>query len=426
MSIITFLYNDNEFDIEYKKGEKIDSLFQKFGELISINYKNLIFLNNNTILNGDCTEDSILENQDGKKIILVEEKTSANKYIKSKNIICPECQENASISIEDYIISISNCKNGHKIDNLSIDEFENTRNHNMPEIICDICSKNKKEGYIGNIFFWCITCHKNVCQNCKILHDKDHNIINHENIYYICDIHGQEYISYCFECKKNLCLECKNCHNNHEKKDFKEFNKDKKDKLFMFLENFQHKVSLMISKINEIINICTIVKNNYEIIFRIKKSICENINQNFTNIQDIINQKFINNNFEKDLDSIINGKNLTISFENILRIKEMMLNSEELQNCILMKYKIKEKEKIIKILGKEFIENNIDKCKIINNKKEYELAEFIDIDTNKDLNNNILEIKLTGIKNITNAYSMFSGCSSLISLKTLPKNHIQK
>ena len=48
------------------------------------------------------------------------------------------------MKIKDYKISLFECKNGHKIDNLSFDEFEKTQNIDLSKIICNICKKNPK------------------------------------------------------------------------------------------------------------------------------------------------------------------------------------------------------------------------------------------------------------------------------------------
>ena len=67
----------------------------------------------------------------------------------------------------------------------------------------------------------------------------------------------------------------------------------------------------------------------------------------------------------------------------------------------------------IKIFGEKFIQNNKDKCKIIYNDKKYELNDhFTLIEIN---NNQTLEIKLKGIKNITNISGMFSYNYRIIS-----------
>ena len=78
---------------------------------------------------------------------------------------------------------------------------------------------------------------------------------------------------------------------------------------------------------------------------------------------------------------------------------------------IIIRYKINKNEKEIKIFDTDFIKNNKDKCKIIYEDKEYEIKEKWNIDDN--IKNEILEIKLKGINNITEMSYMFAGCPNL-------------
>ena len=83
---------------------------------------------------------------------------------------------------------------------------------------------------------------------------------------------------------------------------------------------------------------------------------------------------------------------------------------------IKMKYKIG-KDKKIRIFGDLFVENNINKCKIIYKGKEEELKSYIEIE---DINNNeLFEIKLKGMKNITDIDGLFDECISLINIEGL-------
>ena len=43
--------------------------------------------------------------------------------IKSKNIICPKCNEDIKMNIKDYRINLIGCKNNHNIKNISFNEF---------------------------------------------------------------------------------------------------------------------------------------------------------------------------------------------------------------------------------------------------------------------------------------------------------------
>ena len=69
------------------------------------------------------------------------------------------------------------------------------------------------------------------------------------------------------------------------------------------------------------------------------------------------------------------------------------------------------KQKQVWIFGEKFVNNNKKICKIIYNKKEYELTEQFEVE-----NLGEFKIKLVGIKNIVDMASMFSWCWDLISL----------
>ena len=93
---------------------------------------------------------------------------------------------------------------------------------------------------------------------------------------------------------------------------------------------------------------------------------------------------------------------------------------KQINNEILVIYKINQNDKTIKLFNIEFVNNNKKNCKIIVEGKEYELLEEFDI-KNIHKNKDILEIKLKGIKNITNMFAIFYGCSSLICLPDIYK-----
>ena len=65
-----------------------------------------------------------------------------------------------------------------------------------------------------------------------------------------------------------------------------------------------------------------------------------------------------------------------------------------------------------------FIKNNKDKCKIIYNEKEYEIAEYFEIDNNLN-NDNIIKIQLKIDNNITDISNMFNGCETLLSFRDI-------
>ena len=91
---------------------------------------------------------------------------------------------------------------------------------------------------------------------------------------------------------------------------------------------------------------------------------------------------------------------------------------KEIVDEIKIIYKINNNDKKIKIFHIDFVNKNRDNCKIIYKGIVYDLQDEFNVE---NLQKSILEIKLKGIKNITDIYAMFYGCSSLISLPDISK-----
>ena len=81
----------------------------------------------------------------------------------------------------------------------------------------------------------------------------------------------------------------------------------------------------------------------------------------------------------------------------------------------------KRNEANINIFGSNFVKNNKNKCKMVIDNKEYELAEEYNVKNN---NNNKLNIKLKGINNITDMSYMFKECESLKYLPDISSSDI--
>ena len=83
-------------------------------------------------------------------------------------------------------------------------------------------------------------------------------------------------------------------------------------------------------------------------------------------------------------------------------------------------------EDVIRILGKYFVKQNKNKCKIIYNNKKHKLKEYFD-EIDKNYNHEIKEIKLKliGINNITNMEKIFYGCYHLSSVSESKNENIQ-
>ena len=154
---------------------------------------------------------------------------------------------------------------------------------------------------------------------------------------------------------------------------------------------------------------------------------------NKDNEKDIKNEKNKENKSSENVNEIENleEKKDNETRENINdneNIEEDKLNKNNKNDdeIILIKYKIDsiENSKEIKIFGYNFIINNKYKCKLIINGNETELSANLKVNV-VQLKNNILEIKLKGIKSINNMNSMFSGCESLSSLPDFSKLNTQ-
>lgn len=183
----------------------------------------LFFLYNGDIIKDDLTFEEIINSEDkerNKIIILV--KSTNDKTLdetdltKSKTIICPKCGEISKISIYNYKISLYDCINKHKTDNIFLDQYEKSQFIDESNIKCGICKKVNKSNTFKNKFFRCISCKLNICTLCKSNHDKSHNIINYDEKYYICEEDNEYYNSYCNTCQKNICMVCEEDHNEHE------------------------------------------------------------------------------------------------------------------------------------------------------------------------------------------------------------------
>ena len=341
MSTITFLFQGVEIEIQCSKKEKFETIIKRFCEKVKVNRNQVNFLSKGKILDEQMTEDQVPFNIDNKKFVTVDDNSDylpADVIIKSKDIICPKCKEFASISIDDnYKISIINCKNVHKTENILISEFEETQNINISKIKCDKC-KNNMGSIFNHEFYKCINCKMNLCPLCKKEHSLYHNIILYENKYYICDEHGEAFISYCNECKTNLCFTCEEKHNGHDIIDFKKLRKNKNDlekELDIFKEYIDKAKKIVEEDIKNYREKWNKVINNYEKIYKIKKEIFISMEQSLRNLQKLINQDFIIKKYEEDFLSIINTDKIDDRYTTISTIYEEMESKEEKFNNII-------------------------------------------------------------------------------------------
>ena len=92
------------------------------------------------------------------------------------------------------------------------------------------------------------------------------------------------------------------------------------------------------------------------------------------------------------------------------------------QNIFILKYKVEDNKKYIKLFGNNFVYENKDKCKIEVNDKQKQINQFYRIEDNlKEL-----EIKIIGNNNITNMSYMFEECDTLLELSDISQWNTSK
>ena len=274
-----------------------------------------------------------------------------------------------------------------------------------------------------------------------------------------CKEHDGENYLFFKDCLKDLCYFCKDEHESHEIVDF---NKEKmviknvnqiKEKLkrteneaYLVIKKFENCIEymkIMIEKLKldikikndlvynykfsnrnfKILNYLKLIKNNYSI-FDDLNTLMEKKNDIINKIKEPISQFFINRDNGVNSISINNNflcgeasqkKDIPSYFPN--KIVKNNLNKKNNNEVIInLEYKT-DKKPLIRILGKDFVNKNLNKIKIIYNHKENKATDWI-INENK---NKIINIKLKVIDEIFSIKNMFYDCTSLTRIQGLEK-----
>ena len=417
MAEVLFIHAGVPINVQCKFNDKMKDIIKKLKEKVKIRSGNIYYLYNGAILNNEEFTFEQIANQVDKNrkkmsITIIEDTSDIKKkeIIKSKNIICPECKENIRMDIKEYKINLSKCKNGHNIENILFNEFEETQNINLTEITCDICKKINKGKTYNNEFHKCLTCNKNICPLCKSNHDNNHKIIYYDEKYYKCSEHNDDYIAYCEDCKKNLCSLCDG-HKVHKRLIFMDI-LPKKEDLIEKINEIKSTIDKFNNQMRVLINILNDVKDKINMYYKIYEDIINNYDNKNRNYEIIYNINQLQNNKIKDeLDKIIES-NIIEKYKNIFNIYQKM-NIDEI-NII---YNIKDLNQV-QLFDSIFIEKNKNNLKLIIDGKELELIGIYQLINN---NENILKVKLKGITTVTDMSYIFRDCSSLISLPDISK-----
>ena len=339
---ISFHYKNVKILVQFDQNLKFKDTIKNFVFKTKSEGKNLYFMyNGNLIQNTELTFNEIANDEDKvrkKMNVLVSElgkdtqlvKSRSNYIIKPKNIICPECKEDIQFYIKDYVITLSDCKNKHKKENIFLDKFDETQNIDISKIICQKCKKYNKSNVHNNTFYKCNTCEINLCPICFSNHDKKHCIINYDDKNYICKKHNKQFTQYCSLCKKNLCIYCEKDHNNHHLISFGQLIHDEKE-----LNNHLDYLEGIIKKLNEdvddIINKLNKIKINMSNYYYISKSIIQNFNKEKLNYEILNNiNSIIQNEDIVYLDDAIDNTNIYNKIKHFIDIYHKMNGEKHL------------------------------------------------------------------------------------------------
>ena len=312
----TFIYKNNQIVIQSKKDDEMKSMFEKFITKLnsSLNLNEFSFLYNGKELAYDST---IGKNPD----IGDKQNISINVQKKGRNCKCPKCICNdCIINLNNYQVVYYGCKYDHK-EVSEYDLYKNTQIINFNEMRCNYPNcPHTQQNYIYE-FFKCITCTKLVgesqyyCYEHKDNHasGKPHYTVKYEDKNYYCEKHCDEFIKYCFTCKKNLCKDCVEEHQEHKIANYDEMSSDI-DGYKKVLQKMENNIKDLDIVINNIKYKLDGTKRIFERYYDITKDIITKyitFNQKLKNYRALRtnrNLKFSNNFMMNDLDKIINEK----------------------------------------------------------------------------------------------------------------------
>ena len=470
---VEFNYLQNKVIVQGNLNNLFEEIIEKYTNKTNLDTDNIYFISNGKLINKKDKLENIMsdpEKRNKKMNILV---FSINKTINnentnikiSKDIICPNCKEICKYEINNDKIKLFDCKNGHIIENIKLNEFENFQAIDISQIKCDICKHKNKSNTFNNEFYICYECKMNLCPLCKSIHNKTHSIINYDDKNYICNKHNETLFEYYTDCNVDMCISCSNEHKKHKIIFYQDNLIDIKN-LRLKMNEFENVVNKLKSNLEKIINEFRQIITNMDIIYKINNNLLSDYEKNKNrNFKLLSNLNYINEYIEKEINKIKNEYNYGYNINKLLNLPELNMqiiqnqtpnqslnsninqsmniynqnfenenninqnnnqsninqlknqqnNQDNINNNEELIYK-PNKEGKVRIFGNYFVKNNKQKCKIIYKNKEYELQDYFnDIDENYN-NKDDIKIKINGMDNITDIASMFSNCYTLCSL----------
>jgi len=335
---VIFNYKGTETVIQSNINERMEEVLKKYKSKIEIELEleldKAYYLYNGNKVNKENKIEEIINNEDRRlnnmKILVYDlnAKEDNKNIIEIKEIICPECNENVIININEYKLEMK-CNNNHN-NIILLKEYKNKID--LSKIRCNKCNKNRNDIH-NNELYICFNCKINLCPLCKINHDKNHDIINYDNKNYICNKHNENYIRSC--CNKNICMYCEDEHKNHNSIYYGDIlPKNINDDIKEYIDKLKNEIEDIKNKLNNIMNN---IMDNIDIYYNIYNNIIDNYKKRKKNYEILKNINEFNNYNKiiiKDIEQIINEKDINNKFKNIINIYNKMNNNKIYENKI--------------------------------------------------------------------------------------------
>ena len=323
---IEFDYNQIKTVIQANLTDTFQDVINRYTQKALLDPKTLCFLANGKVLDPKKTVESQTSKLNKENNIIkvivneIDREKDESVYVKSKDIICPTCNESCRIKIENYKIKLYDCINNH-INIINIKDFQEKQKINISNIICNKCNIKNKGNTYNNEFYKCLTCNKNICLLCKNKHESNHNLINYEQKNYICQKHNGFFNKYCTQCKCNLCLLCSEEHINHNIISFGDI-MPKINEIKNQLLEIKKIIELFKDNINDIINKLNDISLTMDLYYQINNDIINNYDIRNINYDIIENIKTIsvNNELIEKLKNINEIKNINDKIYNIFEL----------------------------------------------------------------------------------------------------------
>jgi len=160
MAEIEFNYEGNITVIHCTLNEKMKDIIKRLKNKTNNNFNNSIFLYGGSMIKEELNfseQANSIDKERNKMCIIINKigddiDNNINNSNKVKTVICPQCQKNTYIEINDFKIILHDCENRHKSEEILFSEFEKTQNIDETKITCQQCNNTNKKITFNNSF----------------------------------------------------------------------------------------------------------------------------------------------------------------------------------------------------------------------------------------------------------------------------------